>query len=198
MRTLIKYGVDSIKLNLSGEEITGMARRRDADVRGRGRHGGARGEAAATRAWRPMPARPARSSNASAMASRTSITPRSPTKRRSTCWKRPRTAFRRAGPRLADQYRAQRRANGASSPDRSSRCATSANSKRASKPAEDASARHPRLIGGDYGFAWTPQGTNAKDIEYFVDMLGFSPMEAIVAATQIRRRDHGHGRTNSA
>ena len=23
------------------------------------------------------------------------------------------------------------------------------------------------LIGGDYGFAWTPQGTNAKDLEYF-------------------------------
>ena len=28
------------------------------------------------------------------------------------------------------------------------------------------------LIGGDYGFAWTPQGTNAKDVEYFVDLLG--------------------------
>ena len=38
-------------------------------------------------------------------------------------------------------------------------------------------------IGGDYGFAWTPMGTNAKDIEYFVDLLGFSPMEALMAAT---------------
>lgn len=38
-------------------------------------------------------------------------------------------------------------------------------------------------IGGDYGFAWTPMGTNAKDIELFVDMLGMSPMEAIQAAT---------------
>lgn len=38
-------------------------------------------------------------------------------------------------------------------------------------------------IGGDYGFAWTPQGTNAKDIETFVNLLGFSPMEAIQAAT---------------
>src|SRR5690606_26073648 len=35
------------------------------------------------------------------------------------------------------------------------------------------------LIGGDYGFAWTPHGTNAKDIEYFVDMVGMTPMEAI-------------------
>lgn len=40
------------------------------------------------------------------------------------------------------------------------------------------------LIGGDYGFAWTPQGTNAKDLEYFVQMIGMSPMEAVVAATK--------------
>lgn len=40
------------------------------------------------------------------------------------------------------------------------------------------------LIGGDYGFAWTPQGTNAKDLEYFVDMIGMSPMEAILAGTK--------------
>lgn len=40
------------------------------------------------------------------------------------------------------------------------------------------------LIGGDYGFAWTPHGTNAKDIEYFVDLLGMTPMEAIQAATR--------------
>jgi imidazolonepropionase-like amidohydrolase len=39
-------------------------------------------------------------------------------------------------------------------------------------------------IGGDYGFAWTPQGTNAKDIQTFVELLGFSPMEAILAATK--------------
>jgi imidazolonepropionase-like amidohydrolase len=41
------------------------------------------------------------------------------------------------------------------------------------------------LPGGDYGFAWTPHGTNAKDLEYFVQMLGFSPMDAIVAATRL-------------
>lgn len=39
-------------------------------------------------------------------------------------------------------------------------------------------------VGGDYGFAWTPQGTNARDIQTFVEMLGFSPMEAIQAATK--------------
>jgi imidazolonepropionase-like amidohydrolase len=41
------------------------------------------------------------------------------------------------------------------------------------------------LIGGDYGFAWTPQGTNAKDLEYFVDLVGMSPMEAIMAGTKL-------------
>lgn len=37
--------------------------------------------------------------------------------------------------------------------------------------------------GGDYGFAWTPHGTYAKELEYFVDLFGFTPMEAIIAAT---------------
>ena len=49
------------------------------------------------------------------------------------------------------------------------------------------------LIGGDYGFAWTPQGTNAKDIEYFVDLLGFTPMEAIIAATKYGGQIMGMG-----
>ncbi|MFO1037929.1 MAG: amidohydrolase family protein [Geminicoccaceae bacterium] len=49
------------------------------------------------------------------------------------------------------------------------------------------------LIGGDYGFAWTPQGTNAKDLEYFVELLGFSPMEAILAATKYGGQIMGQG-----
>jgi len=40
------------------------------------------------------------------------------------------------------------------------------------------------LPGGDYGFAWTPHGTNAKDFEYFVDMIGMSPMEVLLRATK--------------
>ncbi|WP_404478403.1 amidohydrolase family protein [Novosphingobium sp. BL-52-GroH] len=43
-----------------------------------------------------------------------------------------------------------------------------------------------RLVpGGDYGFAWTPHGTYAKDLEYFVDLFGFTPMEAIISATAL-------------
>src|SRR4051794_1594821 len=41
------------------------------------------------------------------------------------------------------------------------------------------------LPGGDYGFAWTPHGTYARDLEHFVKLLGFTPMEAIVSATKM-------------
>ena len=40
------------------------------------------------------------------------------------------------------------------------------------------------LPGGDYGFAWNPVGNNARDLEHFVNYLGFTSMEAIVAATR--------------
>ena len=49
------------------------------------------------------------------------------------------------------------------------------------------------LIGGDYGFAWTPHGTNAKDVEYFVDLVGMSPMEAIQAGTKYGGQIMGMG-----
>ena len=40
------------------------------------------------------------------------------------------------------------------------------------------------VVGGDYGFAWTPQGTNARDLKHFVDLFGYSPMDTIVCATR--------------
>jgi imidazolonepropionase-like amidohydrolase len=40
------------------------------------------------------------------------------------------------------------------------------------------------VIGGDYGFARTPQGENARDIAHFVNHLGYSPSEALVCATR--------------
>ena len=40
-------------------------------------------------------------------------------------------------------------------------------------------------IGGDYGFAWVPQGTNARDIEHFVKLFGYSTSEALQCATRI-------------
>jgi imidazolonepropionase-like amidohydrolase len=41
------------------------------------------------------------------------------------------------------------------------------------------------LPGGDYGFAWNPHGTYARDLLLFVDLLGASPMETLVAATRL-------------
>lgn len=40
------------------------------------------------------------------------------------------------------------------------------------------------LPGGDYGFAWTPIGQNARDLEHFVNLFGYSPAEALIAATK--------------
>lgn len=41
------------------------------------------------------------------------------------------------------------------------------------------------LPGGDYGFAWTPHGTYARDLQHFVDLLGYTPKEALLAATAL-------------
>ena len=53
---------------------------------------------------------------------------------------------------------------------------------------ESLRAMHKRgvriLPGGDYGFAFTPHGQNARDLEFFVRYLGFTPAEAIRSATQ--------------
>jgi imidazolonepropionase-like amidohydrolase len=47
--------------------------------------------------------------------------------------------------------------------------------------------RGVRIVpGGDYGIACTPMGRNARDLELFVTLFGFSPAASLVAAT-------GHG-----
>ena len=48
-------------------------------------------------------------------------------------------------------------------------------------------------IGGDYGFAQTPQGTNARDLKYFVDLLGYTPSEALQCGTKIGGQMMGGG-----
>ena len=66
---------------------------------------------------------------------------------------------------------------------------------------ESLRAMHKRgiriLFGGDYGFAFTPHCQNARDLEFFVRYLGFTPMEAIRCATayggQIMMRGHELG-----
>jgi imidazolonepropionase-like amidohydrolase len=39
------------------------------------------------------------------------------------------------------------------------------------------------LPGGDYGFPFNPNGRNARDLKHFVDLFGYSPLEALHAAT---------------
>ncbi len=66
---------------------------------------------------------------------------------------------------------------------------------------ESLRAMHKRgvrvLPGGDYGFAFTPHCQNARDLEFFVRYLGFTPAEAIRSATvyggQIMMRGHELG-----
>lgn len=43
----------------------------------------------------------------------------------------------------------------------------------------------PVVIGGDYGFVATPQGENARDIELYVKLFGYTPAEALLCATQV-------------
>jgi imidazolonepropionase-like amidohydrolase len=66
---------------------------------------------------------------------------------------------------------------------------------------ESLKAMHRRgvrvLPGGDYGFAFTPHCQNARDLEFFVKYLGFTPAEAIRSATvyggEIMMRGHELG-----
>ncbi|HWC84655.1 MAG TPA: amidohydrolase family protein [Pseudonocardiaceae bacterium] len=39
--------------------------------------------------------------------------------------------------------------------------------------------------GGDYGFGWNPVGRNARDLQLFVEWFGFTPAQALRAATQL-------------
>lgn len=41
------------------------------------------------------------------------------------------------------------------------------------------------LPGGDYGFPFNPNGRNARDLEHFVTLFGYTPAEALVAATRL-------------
>jgi len=49
------------------------------------------------------------------------------------------------------------------------------------------------VIGGDYGFDVTPQGANARDIELFVKLFGYSPSEALACATRVGAELMGMG-----
>ena len=39
-------------------------------------------------------------------------------------------------------------------------------------------------MGGDYGFAWNPHGDYARELSFFVNFVGFSPLEVLTCATK--------------
>lgn len=49
------------------------------------------------------------------------------------------------------------------------------------------------LPGGDYGFPFNPNGNNARDLQHFVDLFGYTPTEALVAATKLGGELMGRG-----
>ncbi|RIK78316.1 MAG: amidohydrolase family protein [Planctomycetota bacterium] len=48
-------------------------------------------------------------------------------------------------------------------------------------------------LGGDYGFAWNPHGDYAKELSFFVNYVGFTPMETIQCATKTGAEIMGRG-----
>lgn len=49
------------------------------------------------------------------------------------------------------------------------------------------------LPGGDYGFPFNPNGRNARDLELFVRHFGYTPTEALLAATRLAAQLLGMG-----
>jgi imidazolonepropionase-like amidohydrolase len=185
VRTLIKYGVDSIKLNLSGEEITGMKAEEtpmsEEEVAMAVREAKARGLVLAAHA---------RSSGSVMQCVRhgiQNIYHASFANEEALDMLEANKDKHFVAPGLAWLINTARYAGEWGIKPGSP--ISIAYERELEHAVETCKKMHRRgirvLIGGDYGFAWTPQGTNAKDLEIFVDLLGFSPMEAILAATKL-------------
>jgi imidazolonepropionase-like amidohydrolase len=184
VRTLIKYGVDSIKLNLSGEEITGMKAEEtpmsEEEVTMAVREAKARGLVLAAHA---------RSSGSVIQCVRhgiQNIYHASFANEEALDLLEANKDRHFVAPGLAWLINIARHAGEWGI--KPGTPVTIAYERELEHAVETCKKMHRRgirlLIGGDYGFAWTPQGTNAKDLETFVDLLGFSPMEAILAGTK--------------
>ena len=193
VRTLIKYGVDTIKLNLSGEEITGMAAEetpmseeevamavREAKLRNKSLSAHARSSGSIKQCVRHGIANIYHASFADEEALDMLLAAKD------RHFVAPGLAWLINTARNAGEYGIK-----PGTP------MTMRYERELEHAVETCRKMHRRgirvLIGGDYGFAWTPQGTNAKDLEYFVDLLGFSPMEALVAATRLGGEIMGMG-----
>ena len=184
VRTLIKYGVDTIKLNLSGEEITGMRAEetpmseeevamavQEAKIRGKVLAAHARSSGSVKQCVR----RGIQNIYHASYADEEALDLLEANKDKH--FVAPGLAWLICTARHANEWGIK-----PGTP------LTIAYERELEKAIETCRKMHKRgirvLIGGDYGFASTPQGTNAKDFEYFVDLIGMSPMEAIIAGTK--------------
>jgi len=184
VRTLIKYGVDSIKLNLSGEELTGM--KAEETPMSEEEVAMAASEARARNKVLAAHARSAGSVKQCVRHGIQNIYHASYADEEALDMLEANKDKHFVAPGLAWLINTARHAGDYGIKPGSP--VTIAYERELEAAVETCKKMHRRgirvLIGGDYGFAWTPQGTNAKDIETFVDLLGFSPMEAILAATK--------------
>lgn len=48
-------------------------------------------------------------------------------------------------------------------------------------------------MGGDYGFGWNPHGDYARELTFFVQDMGFAPLEVIMCATKTGAEIMGRG-----
>jgi imidazolonepropionase-like amidohydrolase len=184
VRQLIKYGVDSIKLNLSGEELTGM--RAEETPMSEEEVAMAASEARARNKVLSAHARSAASVKQCVRHGIQNIYHASYADEEALDMLEAAKDRHFVAPGLAWLINTARHAGEYGIKPGSP--VTIAYERELAAAVETCKNMHRRgirvLIGGDYGFAWTPQGTNAKDLETFVDLLGFSPMEAIIAATR--------------
>ena len=200
VRMFLKYGVDTIKLNLSGEYIAGHAGRVHADGRRRDRDGGERGASCAASAS-PAHARSSESVKQCVRHGIEMIYHASFADEEALDMLEAAKDKHFVAPGIAWLINTSlpRRPSGASRPRRRSRWAITASSRSRSRSLKKMHKRGIRILpGGDYGFAWIPHGTNAKDLEYFVKYLGFTPMEALLAATEAGRPDDAAAATSWA
>jgi len=184
VRTLIKYGVDSIKLNLSGEEITGM--KAEETPMSEEEVAMAASEARCRNKVLSAHARSAGSIKQCVKHGIQNVYHASFTDSESLDMLEAAKDKHFVAPGLAWLINTSR--NAGEWGIKPGTPITIAYERELAAAVESMKEMHRRgikiCIGGDYGFAWTPQGTNATDIHTFVDLLGFTPMEAILAATK--------------
>jgi imidazolonepropionase-like amidohydrolase len=184
VRQLIKYGVDTIKINLSGEEITGMPAQAnqfsDEEIAMCVSEAKRRGKTLAAHA------RSKESIKQCVKYGIDYIYHASFTDEESLDMLEARKDRHFVAPGLAWLLNTAR--NAGDYGIKPGTPLTDAYERELEAAVESMKKMHRRgirvLIGGDYGFAWTPHGTNARDLEYFVDLVGMTPMEAIQAGTK--------------